>query len=453
MSQSLTARDWLFTAAVCLGFVIVQLDITIVNVGLESLRDAFAADISDLEWVINIYSLLFAAFLLSAGPLGARFGVKKLFLGGVAIFIAASFACAFATSLTFLYIARGIQGFGASLLVPASLTLLRLYFDDAQQRASAIAMWAALGAVAVAAGPVLGGLLIKLTGWKSIFLINVPLGIISIAITARFAPRSATFARNLNLASQASVAIGLGLLTFALTESSHFGWTSAIILVTLVGGLLFLALFIRIEQLSRFPIIELSILKNALIVGPVLIGWSCNLVFYGGVFIFSIFFQSQMQLSPLETGFAFLPMMGATCILNYSSSWMLKYFQIRTLSLTGCVISFIGFGTLLLMTPQWHIIQMFIPMMLLGGGTSFAMPAMTNLIFKTSTEQEAGSASALFSCGRQMGGVVGVAIFGFLIALAGPENLLTGLKLVCGTAMIICLIWGAITAVKIPKAV
>lgn len=250
MSTNQKIRDRLFTAAVCLGFVIVQLDITIVNVGLESLRDAFAADISDLEWVINIYSLLFAAFLLSAGPLGARFGVKNLFIGGVAIFIAASFACAFATSLSFLYIARGIQGFGAALLVPGSLTLLRLYFDDDQQRASAIAMWAALGAVAVAAGPVLGGLLIKLSGWKSIFLINVPLGLISIIVTARFAPKSVTFARNLNLASQASVAIGLGLVTFALTEASHFGWTSPLILGTLIGGVAALVLFIRIEQLS-----------------------------------------------------------------------------------------------------------------------------------------------------------------------------------------------------------
>lgn len=184
-----------------------------------------------------------------------------------------------------------------------------------------------------------------------------------------------------------------------------------------------------------------------------IIGWSCNLVFYGGVFIFSIFFQSQMQLTPLQTGFAFLPMMGATCILNYGSSWMLKYFKIRTLSLTGCIISVVGFGLLLRMTPQWQLIQMFIPMMLLGGGTSFAMPAMTNLIFRTSTEQEAGSASALFSCGRQMGGVVGVAIFGFLIALAGSEHLLLGLKLVCTAAMIICLLWGTITAIKIPKGI
>ncbi|MFT4271759.1 MAG: MFS transporter [Pantoea sp.] len=445
-----TGRDRLFTAAVCLGFVLVQLDVSIVNVGLEVLRHHFDAGISDLEWVMNAYSLLFAALLLGAGTLGDRFGVRNVFIAGILIFIGASLSCAFAPSIYWLDTARGVQGVGAALLVPSSLTLLRQYFSDAHARAGAIAMWAASGSFALAAGPVVGGLLIKLLGWKSIFLINVPVGLVSVYFTLRFAPVSPRFQRKIHLSSQVLIVLALGLLTFALTESARFGWRSPITLSALLVGLLALVGFVLHEKRSADPVVMPSVLRNKLIVSSVIIGFVCNMVFYGAVFIFSIFFQSELKLTALQTGLAFLPMMLFTAVVNFSSSKLGRRFRLRWLSCLGSLVSCVGFALLLFIKPDWSAWQLFLPMMLLGAGTSLAMPGVANLIFSQASNEEAGSASALFSCARQMGGVTGVAVFGLLISYAGDENLVTGLKLIAAMAMLMSLIWWMISRTRLP---
>lgn len=445
-----TGRDRLFTAAVCLGFVLVQLDVSIVNVGLEVLRQHFHAGIADLEWVMNTYSLLFASLLLGAGTLGDRFGVRNVFIGGIVIFIGASLSCAFAPTIYWLDTARGIQGVGAALLVPSSLTLLRQYFSDSHARAGAIAMWAASGSFALAAGPVAGGLLIKLLGWKSIFLINIPVGLLSVFITLRFAPLSPRFQRKINIASQMLIVLALGLLTFALTESARFGWGSQITLSTLLIGVAALVWFILREKKSVDPVVMLSVLRNKLIVSSMTIGFLCNMVFYGAVFIFSIFFQSELKLTALQTGMAFLPMMLFTAVVNFSSSRLGRRFRLRWLSCLGSLVSFVGFALLLLIKPDWSAWSLFIPMMLLGAGTSLAMPGVANLIFSQATHEEAGSASALFSCARQMGGVMGVAVFGLIISYTGDENLIIGLKLVAAMAMLMSLIWWGIGRTRLP---
>ncbi|MEG3129146.1 MFS transporter [Pantoea cypripedii] len=445
-----TTQDKLFTTAVCLGFVLVQLDVSIVNVGLETLRQNFHAGIADLEWVINTYSLLFASLLLGAGTLGDRFGVRNIFVTGILIFIGASLSCAFAPSIYWLDIARGIQGVGAALLVPSSLTLLRQYFADGKARAGAIALWAASGSFALAAGPVAGGFLIKLLGWKSIFLINVPVGLLSVFFTLRFAPVSPRFNRKIKVVSQTLIVLALGLLTFALTESGRFGWDSRITLSSLVAGLASLALFIRGERKSADPVLLPSVLGNRLILSGVVIGFLCNMVFYGAVFIFSIFFQSELKLTALQAGLAFLPMMLCTALVNFSSGRLGQLFRLRGLSCVGSLVSFVGFGLLLLIKPDWGTYQLFIPMMLLGAGTSLAMPGVANLIFAQATHEEAGSASALFSCARQMGGVMGVAVFGLIISASGDENLIGGLKMVAATAMLMTLIWLTISRTRLP---
>ncbi|ADU72788.1 MFS transporter [Pantoea sp. At-9b] len=445
-----TGRDRLFTAAVCLGFVLVQLDVSIVNVGLEVLRQHFQAGIADLEWVMNTYSLLFASLLLGAGTLGDRFGVRNVFVCGILIFIGASLSCAFAPTIYWLDTARGIQGVGAALLVPSSLTLLRQYFSDHHARAGAIAMWAACGSFALAAGPVVGGVLIKWLGWKSIFLINVPVGLLSVFFTLRFAPISPRFQRKINIASQVLIVLALGLLTFALTESAHFGWGSRTTLSTLLVGLAALVWFILSEKKSADPVVMPSVLQNRLIVSSVIIGFLCNMVFYGAVFIFSIFFQSELKLSALQTGLAFLPMMLFTAVVNYSSSKLGRRFRLRWLSCLGSLVSLTGFALLLLIKPDWSTWALFIPMMLLGAGTSLAMPGVANLIFSQATHQEAGSASALFSCARQMGGVMGVAVFGLMISYTGDANLISGLKLIAATAMLMSVIWWVISRARLP---
>lgn len=441
MTSTINTRKRLFTFASCLGIILVQLDVSIVNVGLHSLKEAYNAAVSDLEWVINAYALVFAALMLSSGTVVDKFGSKKTFITGVIIFIFASVFCALAPSIYWLDVMRAIQGIGAALLLPSSLTLLRQYFSDPKERTSAIALWASSGALALVAGPVLGGALIKYFGWKSIFLINFPLGLISIAIIGWLAKAGEVSAETINYSSQLLIASGLALLTFTLTEAGQFGWASPVIITTLIAGLLMLIAYRKLDSKADKPVISQEILANPLITSAVIVGFLCNLVFYGAVFIFSIFFQNKLHLSALETGLAFMPMMALTALVNFSSKWFVNWLSVRRLSLLGSVISLVGFGMVLFISPDWTATQLFIPMVLLGSGTSFAMPVMTNLVLGQATNKSAGSASALFNCARQMGGVTGVAIFGLLLSSAGVDNMTDGLRMVSLAACVITILW------------
>ncbi|WP_434584734.1 MFS transporter [Klebsiella sp. R390] len=451
MRTDMSVQSRLFTTAVCLGFIIVQLDVSIVNVGLEALRQAYHANIADLEWIINTYSLLFAALLLSSGRLGERYGVRKIFITGVAIFISASVGCAIAPSLLTLNLFRGIQGIGAALLVPCSLTLIKLYFSDPATRTYAVGMWAASGGFSLAAGPILGGTLIKLMGWKSIFLINVPVGILCIIITLKFAPESTSSKQKFNFGGQLLVALTLGLMTFALTEAGRYGLMSTVTLLPLAAGLIALWLFVSSERRAVIPVLAPSVLKNPMIINALLIGFICNLVFYGSVFILSIFFQSEMKLDAFQTGFAFLPMMLFTALVNFSCGWLSRFFNIKTLVVTGAVMSFVGFSLLLLLNDNWTLWQIFIPTMLLGGGTCLGTPVMATLILSEARDADAGSASALFACARQVGGVTGVALFGLVINTIGTGELISGLKVVAGAAMLLVLLWMYIGSMRLLK--
>lgn len=441
MTSTINTRKRLFTFASCLGIILVQLDVSIVNVGLHSLKEAYNAAVSDLEWVINAYALVFAALMLSSGTVVDKFGSKKTFIIGVVIFIFASVFCALAPSIYWLDVMRAIQGIGAALLLPSSLTLLRQYFSDPKERTSAIALWASSGALALVAGPVLGGALIKYLGWKSIFLINFPLGLISIAIIGWLAKTGEVSAEKINYASQLLIASGLALLTFTLTEAGQFGWASPVIITTLIAGLMMLIAYRKLDSKADTPVISQEVLANPLITSAVIVGFLCNLVFYGAVFIFSIFFQNKLHLSALETGLAFMPMMALTALVNFSSKWFVNWLSVRRLSLLGSVISLVGFGMVLFISPDWTATQLFIPMVLLGSGTSFAMPVMTNLVLGQATNKSAGSASALFNCARQMGGVTGVAIFGLLLSSAGVDNMTDGLRMVSLAASVITILW------------
>lgn len=451
MNNRAPSGHHLINLAACLGFVLVQLDVSIVNVGLQSLKTAYHASITDLEWVINAYALVFAALLLSSGALTGRFGAKKVFIFGVSVFIAASVACAFAPSIMTLNVMRAVQGVGAAFLVPSSLTILRIYNDDPKVRSGAVAMWAAAGAMALVAGPVIGGILIEYFGWKSIFLINFPLGLLCSFIILFYAPAKPIFPQHINLPSQILLALSLALFTFLMTESGRYGWTSTLSVGIIAATVMAVLFFRYFEKRSAAPVIDEEITGNTLIKSAVIIGFLCNLVFYGAVFIFSIFFQSQLQLSALETGVAFIPMMACTALINFSSKWFSWWFSIRTLSLFGSLISAAGFVYLMFISHSWGPSELFIPMMLLGSGTSFAMPIMTNLILSESSHQAAGSASALFNCARQMGGVTGVALFGLLLTIQGESTMFAGLKMIALSATILTFFWMYLSYCRLPR--
>jgi MFS transporter, DHA2 family, methylenomycin A resistance protein len=251
-------------AAISLGFVVVQLDVTIVNVALERIGTALGAGVSGLQWVVNAYTVVFASLILSSGALGDRLGAKRLFIIGFALFTAASAACGGAPNFIVLVTSRAIQGIGAAILVPCSLALLSHTFRDEAARARAVGIWAGGAGVALAAGPVIGGVLIGTIGWRSIFFINLPIGLLGIWMTLRYAEEtSRPPQQGLDPAGQFLGIAALADLAATIIEGGKRGWTD---LLVIIGCCLFALLasgFIAVEKTRRAPLLPLSFFRNS----------------------------------------------------------------------------------------------------------------------------------------------------------------------------------------------
>lgn len=420
--------------AACLAFVLVLLDVSVVNVALEALRNTFQANMAGLQWVVNGYALVFAALLLAAGTLGDRLGGKLIFMAGFAVFTLASIGCGLAPNLRVLVIFRIVQGLGAALLVPTSLSLIREIFHDDKVRSRAIGWWGAAGGIALAAGPVIGGLLVSTLGWRAIFLLNVPIGLLGLGIIAGFAPTSdRQREKGFDLPGQVTGILTLASATFALTEASSLGWHSRLIQGMLLLSILFCALFLWIQARSLSPMLPLVLFRNPILTSITLIGLITNLAFYGMVFILSLYFQSVKGFTPLEAGLAFLPMMSVLVLMNIISSRMAAVLGTRNLIVCGLIISAFGYLLLLPMSSQQAYWLLIFPMLLAGSGISLIIPTMTHTALTAVPSSQSGTVAGLLNTARQMGGVIGVALFGYLARSVDKFQFISGMH----TALII----------------
>ena len=417
-------------AATGLGFVVVLLDVSVVNVALERFRAAFGAGVSDLQWVVNAYTVTFAALLLTAGALGDRYGTRRVFVAGFAIFTAASLACGLSVSLATMLIARVVQGFGAAMLVPASLSLVHKSFaDDPAARSRAVGIWAGSGGIALAAGPVVGGLLILHFGWRSIFLMNLPLGLIGITLTMRYAPKIPPSAgRSLDLAGQLSAIVALGTLTAGLIEAGPLGWGNPIVYGSIIACLFSVALFIRIESQGRDPMLPLDLFLNPTFSTSSVVGVLVNSAFYGFVFVLSLFFQGVQGYSPVQTGLAFLPMTAVLTVGNIIAGRLMAIRGPRMLVIAGQALAAIGYLSMLRVGADSSYIEIAIPMLLAGSGIALTVPPMTNASLSVVGPAKAGIASAVLNSARQVGGVLGVSLFGFLVRGATESAFMAGMR-------------------------
>ena len=405
--------------AACLGFALVLLDVSVVNVALDSLSTAFHSGMTGLQWVVNAYALVFAALLLSAGSLGDRLGAKRVFMLGFSCFTVASLLCGLATGMPVLIAARALQGLGAALLVPNSLALLQQVFPDSAQRSRAVGWWgAAGGGAALAAGPVLGGLLVTWTSWRGIFLVNLPVGLLGLWLTYRHAPSStlssALKGRSFDIAGQITAIAALGSLTFALTEASRQGWSAAPVIACLAIFVACAALFIRIERQSASPMLPLSLFQNSTVSASAVIGLLINFAFYGMVFILSLFFSRIRHFDAQQTGFSFLPMMGVLVLTNLLAGPLSNRIGARQLTVAGLMLGALGYLLLLPTNSSSPYALMIVPMLLSGVGISLTIPVITNATLSSVARSQAGIGSGLLNSARQVGGVLGVAVFGFL---------------------------------------
>ena len=247
----------------CLGYFMTILDVTIVNIALVNIKQELGANVTGLQWIVDGYSLVFASFLLTGGVLGDRRGSRTIYLTGLVLFTLSSTLCSLAPTLAVLEIARAFQGLGAALLVPNSLALLNITFPEPKQRAQAIGIWAAVASIGALSGPLLGGLLVNAFGWRSIFLINLPVGILGFLLTSRcIAPSTPQGGRSLDLPGQVASILALGMLTFALIGGNSLGSMSPLILAAYTGSVLFFLVLLVREKTASNPMLPLELFQE-----------------------------------------------------------------------------------------------------------------------------------------------------------------------------------------------
>ncbi|SNB77642.1 MFS transporter, DHA2 family, methylenomycin A resistance protein [Arboricoccus pini] len=429
-----------------LGFAVVLLDVSVVNVALDAFRDGFSASVVGLEWIVNAYTLTFAALLLMAGALGDRFGARKIFLAGFVLFTLASLACGLASTLTALIGARIVQGAGAALLVPNSLSLIRHAFPDHEQRSRALGLWSATGGIALAAGPLAGGLLVAHFGWRSIFLINLPIGLIGLTMTLRFAPPCPAHAqRKLDVPGQTAAFVALAALAIALIEAGNLGWTHPRIVGALLTAVVGTLAFVAIEAKQADPMLPLALFRSRDFKIASVSGIFVNFAYYGLIFVFSLFFQWQLKLTPEQTGLAFLPMTVVLMLANIIASRLITRLGARRLMVAGQALAALGYLLLIPALVADSYAMLIVPMLMAASGIALVVPTMTNITLSSVDPSRSGIASAVLNTARQVGGMLGVAVCGYLIRDTAPSAFAHGIQLSLLAAVALLVLGGLLS--------
>jgi MFS transporter, DHA2 family, methylenomycin A resistance protein len=397
-----------------LGFAVVALDAQITNVALPTIHRSLGGGLAGLQWIVTGYTLMFSALLLFGGSMADRVGSKTAYRNGMILFVAASAACGLAPSLRFLVIARIVQGTGAALVTPTSLSLIREAFEDSRERARAIAFWAMGGSVAAAAGPVLGGLLTQV-GWRLIFFVNLPIGLAAIGLLARAAQSPRRDVR-FDWTGQVSAVLALGALTYALIEGGSSGFGSGRIIAAFLISATSSAVFLVAEHRGQHPMVPLSLFRSRTVAITLPVAFITMAGFYGTVFLQSLYFQEQRGYSALATGLLFLPMTGLVALTNPLVSKVAQRFGRILPIIAGQVGMATGLLLLAVLPLRVPALAVAAVMVLVGVGGAFTVPPIASLILDSVPGQLGGTASGVLSTFRQMGGSLGVAVFGAVVS-------------------------------------
>lgn len=403
--------------AVNLGSFITILDISIVNVALPTMQTALRIDMAGLQWVVDAYALFLSAFMLSAGPLGDRYGRKRSWLAGVFLFTVGSALCGMAGNLAVLLLGRAVQGVAGALLIPGALSLLTQAFPDARERAQAIGVWASCNAISLIVGPLLGGVLVAHFSWQSIFLINLPVGALAIALGAwsiqeSANPEHAAF----DPAGQALSVIWLGALTIGLIQAGESGWTHPGALVALGTAAITLALFLTVEHRATRPLLPLAWFRDTGFAATNFASFVLGFSGYSSLFFFSLYLQHVQGLPPLAAGWMMAPQFVATGLVSTVFGRLNQRAGLPRLMVAG--YSLIGVAMLGMMQFDAHT-PWFVSgplMVLLGVGMGLAVPSTSMAVMATVPRERSGMASATMNALRQTGMTIGIALLGALMS-------------------------------------
>src|SRR6476646_3747358 len=452
MQRFVTAENkkWWTLGAVSVGLFMIMLDNTVVNVALPSMRSSLDMSLSELEWVVAGYALTFAAFMLTGGMLADYVGRRLIFIVVLAVFTGASLACGLAPNGGFLIGARIVQGLGGALMNPATLSIIAATFAP-RERGRAIGIWAGVSAMALAIGPLVGGLLTEHVNWNWIFFINVPVGLIGLLAIPLFIDesRDTSAEQRLDLPGLTASALGLFSLTYGFIEANSYGWTSARILGAFAVAAASLIGFVLLEKHQRAPMLDLSLFRNRTFGGANASMLFVGLAMFGTFFYVSLYMQKVLHYSPVEAGASFLPM-----------TILIILIAPRAGALTDRVGSrwLVGGGMTLLCAMLFYYTQLgaheafwaILPGLLIGGvGMGMTMTPVTAAAMSAVAVDKAGVGSAVLNSARQVGGSLGIAVMGAIVA--SSSGYLTGFHDALRVGALLCLAGAAVAVFAIRK--
>jgi EmrB/QacA subfamily drug resistance transporter len=409
-------RKWLTLAAVSVGLFMIMLDNTVVNVALPSIQDDLDADLSELQWIVTGYALTFAALMLVGGKVADAYGRRLIFVVGIGVFTFASLLCGLAGSSEMLIAARVLQGAGAALMNPATLSIIAATFPP-RERGTAIGIWAGTSALALAIGPLVGGLITEHLDWSWIFFVNVPIGVLGIAASFLLIDesRDETHER-LDLPGLATSGLGLFALTYGLIEANTYGWTSARILGAFAVAGIALGAFVLLERHQRAPMLPLELFRNRTYTGANLTMLLVALAMFGVFFFVSLYMQNVLGYSAVQAGAAFLPMTLLIILVAPMAGRTADRFGSRglmTVGMTLIALQLALFSQLGADASFWQLL----PSLLIGGvGMALTMTPSAAAATRAVPVEKAGVGAAVLNSARQVGGTMGIAVMGAIVA-------------------------------------
>ena len=442
-------------AIVSLGLFMTTLDNLVVTTALPSIRRSLGSSIQSLEWTVNAYTLTFAVLLLTGAALGERFGRRRMFVIGLSVFTAASAGAALSASTDALVAARALQGLGAAVVLPLTLTLLSEAVPPAR-RGMALGIWGGVSGLGVAIGPLIGGAVVSGISWHWIFWINVPVGLVLIPLALRRLTESRGPAAGLDLQGLALAGPGLLGITYGAIRGQALGWTSPAILASLAAGVVFLVAFVRWERRAAAPMLPMRFFGSRAFVATNGLSFAMYFGVFGAIFLLAQFFQTTQGYSPLEAGLRTLPWTGMPMIVSPLAGVLSDRIGTRPLLVAGMALQAIAIAWLaVVVTPEIAYGRLIVPFVLAGAGMALVFAPSANAVLGSVGPQDAGQASGATNAIRELGGVIGVAVLASVFSAHGsyvsPQAFTSGLTAALPIAATV-LALGALLALRVPGA-
>jgi EmrB/QacA subfamily drug resistance transporter len=432
MTAITNSRRRIFTlVVVSIGLFMVVLDNLVVNVALPSIHRELGASIQSLEWTVNAYVLAYAVLLLTGAALGDRLGRKRMFISGIALFTASSAAAALAPSIDLLIAARALQGVGAAIVTPLTLTLLADAFPPAQ-RGIALGIWSGISGVAVALGPLVGGAVVQASSWHWIFWINVPIGIALVPVAAMQLAESRGTAKRFDLRGLALASTGLFGVIYGLVRSQSQGWGSPEIVAALAIGTLLVVAFVVYELRASEPMLPMRFFANRTFAVTNAVSLAMYFGMFGSIFFLSQFLQNVLHNSPLQAGVKLLVWTGATMVVSPLAGVFSERYGSRPFMIAGLGLQAVALGLLATFASvDQTYASMIAPFVLAGSGMAMVFAPAANAVLSSVRTEETGQASGATNAIRELGGVLGIAVLATVFTshggYASPQAYVNGL--------------------------